>query len=166
MDDDALTRHDEDDPGPGPIRGGLDELLDVVPETAHHRGRFEGYNAGSRVRRTIVAVSIAFGIVCAWGYSQIEAKREFERLHPWDYPAGTDTSDRPREINWTSGFARLGLSREPPAAEVIHLPDRDIRLAEGCDHAQLKVEVQDGMTIELTVLTGDVVQTPANNASP
>jgi hypothetical protein len=41
--------------------------------------------------------------------------------------------------------------------EAIVLPDRVLRLAEGCDHAQVKVNVVDGQTVELKIITGEIV---------
>ena len=41
-----------------------------------------------------------------------------------------------------------------------------MRLAEGSDQAQLKVEVRDGKTVELKVLFGQVVEELAADARP
>jgi hypothetical protein len=39
------------------------------------------------------------------------------------------------------------------------LPDRVLTLAPGSDHAQVKVVVRDGKTVELKVLVGEIQQT-------
>jgi hypothetical protein len=57
------------------------------------------------------------------------------------------------------GSMRVGLSREPPGVNILHLPDRDITLARGANKAQFKVEVRDGKTVRLQVLTGEIVET-------
>lgn len=137
----------------------LDELLDDPPPTDHHLGRFAGYRAAHRVRRRMVAVlvvAIAASVVAYWRYT---AWLEHERTHPYELPADTDLSERPREMTWSGGRARLALSREAPGVEIIHLPDRDIRLADGCERAQIKVHVEDGQTIALDVLSGEITET-------
>jgi hypothetical protein len=155
-------------PGATPLDADrLDELLDAPPRGDHHLGRFAGYRAASPIRRRIalalglcvVIMGVAYWQVAA----QFEAKYErqrWERLHPYELPAGTDVSARPRELTWTTGKARLGLRRETPGVAVIHLPDRDLVLAPGSDHAQLNVEVRDGKVIYLKVLFGTVEERP------
>lgn len=138
----------------------LDELLDDPPRGDHHLGRFAGYQAARKVRRRMVIVLIAGCVAAVIAYVQYTRWLQYERYHPYTLPEGVDTSDRPREMTWSSGKARLGLSAEEPGVEVIHLPDRDVRLAEGCEHAQLKVDVEDGKTITLEVISGDIVEIP------
>lgn len=149
-----------------------DELLPDPPRGDHHLGRFAGYRDGAPVRKKI---AIAMGLcvvamVVAFFQSQrhFEAKYErqrYERQHPYELPAGTDVSSRPREMTWTTGKARLGLRREIPGVSVIHLPDRDLVLAPDSDHAQVNVEIQDGKVVYLKVLTGTVQEHPAGSMS-
>lgn len=138
----------------------LDELLDDPPRGDHHLGRFAGYQAGRRVRRWMVAV-FALALVSAgvayWHYTD---RLEHERTHPFELPPGVDFSERTRDMTWSGGKARLGLAQEPPGIEVIHLPDRDVRLAEGCERAQIKVDVLDGQTVALEVISGEIVEIP------
>jgi len=88
--------------------------------------------------------------------------------HPQQFqlPAGTDLDSRPRTMAWSGGKARLGLDRQPPGILAIELPDRTLRLAEGSDQAQLKVEVRDGKTVALKVLFGAVVEELGADATP
>ncbi len=150
-----------------PRRDRSDELLADLPAGDHHLGRLAGYRAGRTLRRRlgwlmgavlllIVAVSVRYQLQLR----EERARAEYERLHPWSLPAGSDTASRPRTISWTSGKARLALSAEPPGANRIELPDRVIELAEGHDHAQVKFEVRQGRTVDLVVLSGEVVQRP------
>ena len=67
---------------------------------------------------------------------------------------------------WSGGKARLGLDRQPPGILAIELPDRTLRLAEGSDQAQLKLEVRDGKTVELKVLFGAIVEELGPGARP
>jgi len=137
---------------------GSDQLLEQLPETDHHRGRFAGYEAGARVRRFIViALALAsVGAVIA-GYMYITYLHDNRTpVHAVPLPEGTDISQRPRTMTWSSGKARLGLTREPPGLLEIELPDRVIRLAEGCDSAQVRLNVDNGRTVEMIVLFGEV----------
>jgi hypothetical protein len=138
----------------------LDELLDDPPRGDHHLGRFAGYQAARKVRRRMVIVLLAGIAAAVIAYVQYTRWLQYERHHPYALPEGVDASDRPREMTWTGGKARLGLSAEPPGLEVIHLPDRDIRLAEGCERAQLKLDVQDGKTVAIEVVSGEIVEEP------
>ncbi|MCH9686995.1 MAG: hypothetical protein K0V04_36505, partial [Deltaproteobacteria bacterium] len=54
--------------------------------------------------------------------------------------------------------ARLGMSRQDPGVRAIVLPDRIVTLAPGCDHAQIKVDVRDGKTVQLDVVVGEIRQ--------
>jgi len=75
------------------------------------------------------------------------------------YDVDPDSVDaESRVLVWSDGPARLGLYRNAPGVRVLVLPDRVIQLADGCDHAQVKVEIRDGETIKLVVLTGRVTQ--------
>jgi hypothetical protein len=150
-----VSRPDEQ---PRPDR--LDELLDEIPPTEHHRGAFAGYAAAATVRRRIVIamlVTLAIGAVAYVRYTQWLRQRA---LHPLPEVEATIDPSNPRELTWTKGAARLALGREPPAIEIIHLPDRDLVLADGCDRAQVKVEVRDGRTVALVVVAGTIEERP------
>lgn len=156
--DDSLS------PRPSPTEGGDDELLAEVPDGSGVEGAFAGY-AWSRKVRWFVGSALALGTVAAlWGgYWYTDYLREQARrgIKPeYDAPP-TDVSPQDRVMHWDSGAARLGLSREPPGVNLIVLPDREIRLAEDYDSAQLSVRVEDGRTVKLRVLTGriDVTRT-------
>lgn len=141
-----------------PTAGGDDELLDVVPEV-DQAGAFAGY-ARTRKVRWFVGSALALGTVAAlWGgnwYADYLREQARRGIKPeYDAPP-TDVSPEDRVMHWDSGPARLGLSREPPGVNLIVLPDRELRLAEGYDSAQLSVRVQDGRTVKLRVLTGRV----------
>jgi hypothetical protein len=144
---------------PPPTTGGDDELLDELPESPRG-GSIEGYRAGSRTRRWVFG-TITIGVIaaCVGGYLYIEHVREQrERVVP-EYVVDPDTvATAPREFHWADGTARLGLTRQPPGVESIVLPDRVLRLAEGCDHAQVKLSVVEGRTVEIKVLVGQIVQ--------
>ncbi|HGG56506.1 MAG TPA: hypothetical protein ENK31_01785 [Nannocystis exedens] len=148
--------------------GGLDQLLDRLPETDHHRGRFAGYEAGTGARRFILIALVlaSIGAVVA-GYMYITYLHNNRTpVHAVPLPEGTDISKRPRTMTWSSGKARLGLTREPPGLLEIELPDRLIRLAEGCDSAQVRLNVENGKTIEMIVLFGEVDELPRPTATP
>jgi len=159
---------DEELPAVAPPRdnhnGDIDQLLDDPPDTDYHRGRFAGYEAGSRVRRFVfiglALSSIAAVIAGYWYITYLHANRTPQHAVP--LPEGTDTSKRSRTMTWSSGQARLGLTREPPGLLAIELPDRTIRLAPDCDSAQVRLDVVDGKTVQMTVLFGDIVEEPAS----
>lgn len=146
-------------PGARPTAGDLDELLEAPPEEPHV-GALRADAAGARVRRRLYVV-LALGIVVAVVGTRQAVKWARERQRnptpQYELAPGTEAEVRPRSMEWTSGFARLGLSRQEPGVQEIVLPDRIIRLADGCDHAQIKVDVLDGKTVMLDVLTGHVV---------
>ncbi|MBA3546752.1 MAG: hypothetical protein H0T76_09745 [Nannocystis sp.] len=149
-----------------PPRERDDELMAHVPPSDYHRGRLGGYAAGAPMRRLFFALLIAFvigGVVLVSWWA-----RNRPNNHPQQFqlPAGTDLDSRPRTMAWSGGKARLGLDRQPPGILSIELPDRTLRLAEGSDQAQLKVEVRNGKTVELKVLFGAVVEELAADAQP
>lgn len=121
-------------------------------------GGFAADRRQGRVRWILLLSGFVVLSTLVGGWLVLRSWAEWDRLHPYSLPPGTDTSTRPREIHWSSGKARLGLQRDAPAANVIVLPDRELRLADGCDHAQVYVDVRDGRTVELDVLIGDVVE--------
>ena len=136
-----------------------DELLQNIPEV--QAGGFAGYRAGKGVRRRVFG-SVALAVVVAVGAGVWWAKRQEAILRAGtggQYevdPEPDGTQARPREMVWSSGRARLGLSRHEPGVNVIRLPDRTVRLAAGYDHAQINVDIRGGKTVRLDVLVGDV----------
>ncbi len=147
-----------------PTEGDHGELLADPPDDDASEGAFAGYERSRRVR-WFVGGTLAFGFIAAlWGgswyedYLRKQARRGMkpEYAHP---PAAVSAEDR--VMHWDSGAARLGLSKDPPGVSLIVLPDREIRLAEGYDSAQLSLRVEDGRTVKLRVLTGriDVTRT-------
>jgi hypothetical protein len=159
--------------GDPPARTRLSELMADPPETGVGGG-FEGYRAGRRMRRVLfgivaLAVPIAIYSGIRIRHDQAERRRSEEARRLTGAPTyqiAEGGEARSRELVWTSGAARLGLSREPPGVDTIILPDRVLTLGEGTDHAQLKVEVRDGKTVELEVLFGVVVEGPPRTATP
>lgn len=143
-----------------------DELLADPPATSLHLGRFHGWQQGRPLRVGITLVLVGVGVLAAIVYARREAQLEYERLHPLPEVEATIAPGTPREMTISEGAMRLGLGREAPAINVVHLPDRDITLAEGHDKAQFKVEVAGGKTTRLVVLTGGVVETLHAGAEP
>jgi hypothetical protein len=145
-------------PGARPTEGDLDELLEVPPDEPA-AGVLRADAAGARVRRRIyVLLAIGIGGAFVGGHYAVKWAREREKnpTPHYELAPGTEGEVRPRSMAWSSGFARLGLSRQEPGVQEIVLPDRIIRLAEGCDHAQIKVDVVDGQTVQLKVITGEI----------
>ena len=143
-----------------------DELMDDPPTGEHHRGRFAGYDAGKGVRRKMVAVMGVAFVLSIIAYVQYVDYLRDQRLHPLKDVEALLAPDSPREMTWSSGKARLALAREAPAVEVIHLPDRDIRLADGCDRAQVKLHVRDGETLVVRAIVGEIVQLEPGTMTP
>ncbi|TPV95773.1 MAG: hypothetical protein B7733_08105 [Myxococcales bacterium FL481] len=130
------------------------------PRGDHHLGRFAGYAAANRVRRRILivfALAAAGSVVAYREYSDYLAHRY---AHPFELPPDTDIRSRPRELHWSEGEARLGLSRNAPSIAAIVLPDKIIRLAPGCEHAQVRVNVINGHTVGVETLVGEIVEVP------
>ena len=159
-----MTPADIDDRRLAPTAGGEDELLDVLPEQDPAGGAFAGYAGSGRVR-LFIGCFMAAGLVAAiWGgslYADYLRDQERRGLAPeYDNPP-TDVSEADRVMHWDGGAARLGLTRDAPGVNLIVLPDREIRLADGYDNAQLRVRVEGGRTVKLRVLTGriDVTRT-------
>ena len=146
-------------PGARPTEGDPDELLENPPNEPH-ADVLRADAAGAKVRRRIYLV-LALGVLGALvvGHYAVKWARERQKNPTPHYQLapGTEHEVRARSMEWTSGFARLGLSRQEPGVQEIVLPDRIIRLADGCDHAQIKVDVVDGQTVELKVITGEIV---------
>lgn len=152
---------------PPPTGSRDDELLADPPQGEHHLGRLAGYRAGKRVRTVMLVgfATIFVAVTLVWWKWARSGVRDDE-VRPFQLPAGTDISDRPRVLTWSEGKARLGLSREPPGALAVELPDRTLRLAEGADVAQFKVAVEGGKTTALKVVSGAVVEELKPGAAP
>ena len=101
-------------------------------------------------------VIIGAGFAGKWYVDHLDAKR---RARP-SYRLSDSLEGRARSFEWSEGQARLGLARQAPGIEEIVLPDRVVRLADGYDHAQLRVIVQDDKTVQLDVLVGKIVEEP------
>lgn len=149
-----------------PPRERDDELMSVLPPADYNRGRLGGYAAGAPMRRLFYALIVVFVISGVLLVSWWARNRPNTHPQQFQLPAGTDLDARPRTMAWSGGKARLGLDRQPPGILSIELPDRTLRLAEGSDQAQLKVEVRNGKTVELKVLFGAVVEELATDAQP
>ncbi len=146
-----------------PTQGDLDELLAEDELPPPEGGGLAAYKAGSRVRRWIyggLGVGTLLAIVIGQLYVRWLDHKRHNPTPEYQLAPGTEDEVRPNTIEWTSGFARLGLSRTEPVIEAIVLPDRVLRLAEGSDHAQVKVNVVDGQTVELKIITGKIVSEP------
>lgn len=149
-----------------PTAGGLDELLDEPP-TAPAVGPLTGYRDGSRVRRRVY-LGLILGVIGAgfagrWYVGYLKEKRRTPTPQ-YQLAAGTEDEARPKVLVWSSGVARLGMSRQDPGVKAIVLPDRTLRLAKGCDHAQVKVNVVNGETVSLKVVVGEIRQVPREPA--
>ncbi|HEY0136047.1 MAG TPA: hypothetical protein VGB85_18300 [Nannocystis sp.] len=149
-----------------PPRERDDELMDNPPVGDYHRGRLGGHQSGRRMRIIfgILAVALVAGGVglMVW----YVRNRPPQHSSQFELPPGSDLEGRPRVMTWTGGKARLGLDRKPPGVLEISLPDRTLRLADGSDQAQMKVEVEDGKTVALKVIFGEVVEELAPGANP
>ena len=149
-----------------PPRERDDELMDNPPVGDYHRGRLGGERHGSRMRLIfglLVVGFIAGGVALMVWYQR---NRPPEHAEQFKLPAGSELEGRPRVMRWTGGKARLGLDRTPPGVLEIALPDRTLRLADGSDQAQMKLEVEDGKTVALKVLFGEVVEDLQPGARP
>ena len=136
-----------------------DELLTEIPVTDHHLGRFAGWHATRKFRWIVggaLGIAIAVAIIA---FVQHSLAARNARLHPLPEVEALLGPDTPREATYTDGKFRVGLSREAPYINVVHLPDRDITLARGAETAQFKIEIREGRTVKLTVLTGEIVET-------
>lgn len=151
---------------PPPPRERDDELMHDPPVGAHHLGRLGGYRQGGRMRMVfigLVVVLVAGGIAfMAW----FVRNRPPAHAQQFELPAGSDLDARPRVMAWSGGKARLGLDRKPPGVLQIDLPDRSLKLADGCDQAQMKIEVEEGKTTELRVIFGEIVEDLKPGARP
>jgi hypothetical protein len=151
---------------PPPPRERDDELMADPPVGVHHLGRLEGYRQGGRMRMLLALMAVVFA---AGGVALVVW---FVRTRPpvhaqqFELPAGSDLDARPRVMAWSGGKARLGLDRKPPGVLQIDLPDRSLKLADGCDQAQMKLDVEDGKTTELRVIFGEVVEELKPGARP
>lgn len=145
-------------PGEVPTQGGLDELLEDPPAISS-RGSLAAYQEGSRVRRKVYLALVVGGLSAVVAGHLIARHLEHQRRNPtahYTMAPGSEDEIRPRSLEWTDGYARLALSREPPGIAEVVLPDRVVRLADGVDTAQFRVNVLDGRTVELKVISGDI----------
>jgi len=149
-----------------PPRDRDDELMDNPPVGDYHRGRLGGHEQGRRMRRIFAMVAVALVVVGVALMVWYVRTRPPQHASQFELPAGSELEGRPRVMTWTGGKARLGLDRKPPGVLEISLPDRTLRLAEGSDQAQFKVDVEDGKTVALKVLFGEVVEELAPGARP
>jgi hypothetical protein len=136
-----------------------DELLTDLPAHDYHLGQFAGWRATRNVRWFVggtLGASVLVGVVVLIVHS-LEVRHQ--KLHPLPEVEATITPGTPRDMSLSDGSMRVGLSREPPGVNILHLPDRDITLARGANKAQFKVEVRDGQTVRLQVLTGKIDET-------
>jgi hypothetical protein len=134
-----------------------DELLTEIPAGADGEGPLQAYGHGRWVRRSVFGLAVA-GVVAGVlaGRSlwlELEARR---RSRPPAYVLDPTVDGRPTEITWTEGRARLGLTRGDPPITRIRLPDRTLELAPHADAAQVLVEVRDGVTVRVQVLSGEI----------
>ncbi len=149
-----------------PPRERDDELMDNPPVGDYHRGRLGGHVQGGRMRLVfgiLIVAFIAAGVAMMIWYVR---NRPPEHSSQYQLPAGSQLDGRPRTMSWSGGKARLGLDRAPPGVLEISLPDRTLRLAEDSDQAQMTVNVEDGKTVALKVLFGDIVEDLTPGASP
>lgn len=172
MSEQPRVRHEGDlagelrTPQPPPKSARDDELMDNPPVGTYNRGRLEGYRQGGRMRlllAALVVVFIAGGVALVVWYVRT---RPPEHAKQFELPPGSDIDGRTRTMTWSGGQARLGLDRTPPGVMEISLPDRTLRLADGSDQAQMKVDVQDGKTVALKVIFGEVVEELGPGARP
>lgn len=136
-----------------------DELLIELPRSDHHLGRFAGWQAGRKLRWIVggtLGVAVLAGVIVFVQHNSELRQRE---LHPLPEVEALLSPGTPREMTLSDGQMRVALSREAPAINLLHLPDRDITLARGCNKAQFKVEIRDGKTVRIKVLTGEIVET-------
>ena len=133
-------------------------MLADPPEDHWHLGHLGGLRSGARQRRWInlsLALAMIGAVVAGVLYAR-HLRRERESVQFLQLPEGADLEGRERVLTWSNGKARLGLHRAPPGVLAIELPDRVIRLADDADVAQLRVNIVDGRTVEMTVLLGEV----------
>jgi hypothetical protein len=140
----------------------MDELLADPPDLPA-MGALTGYRDGRRVRRRIT-LALIVGVVLSIPAGRSIARWLEERANrpptpEYQLAPGAEDESRADALVWTEGTARLGLSRQDPGVKAIVLPDRVLTLAPGSDHAQVKVVVRDGKTVELKVLVGEIQQT-------
>ncbi len=146
--------------GDQPTAGELDELL-VDPPSVPTVGPLTGYRDGTKLRRRVY-LGLVLGVGGAalggrWYVQHLEEQRRIP-LPEYQLAEGAADEDRPNAMMWTSGMARLGLTRQEPGVRAIVLPDRIVTLAPDCDHAQIKVDVRDGVTVRLDVVVGEIQQ--------
>lgn len=143
-----------------------DELLDEIPATDHHLGRFAGWRAVRRPRLIVGSALALAGLAGLIAFYVHTSELRREHLHPLPEVEATLDPNGPRDMTIAEGQMRVELSREAPSINLLHLPDRDITLAPGVDKSSFKVEVREGRTIRIKVLTGEIVETLQDGAEP
>jgi hypothetical protein len=136
-----------------------DELLTELPPHDYHLGQFAGWRATRKLRWMIGGVlggTLLVGVIVLIVHTR---ELRHQKLHPMPEVEATIAPGTPRDMTLSEGSMRVGLSAEPPGINILHLPDRDITLARGSDKAQFKVEIREGKTVRLQVLTGEIVET-------
>jgi hypothetical protein len=157
-----LEQADRPSPTGQPIRPRSrdDELLTELPAQGdHHLGQFADWRA-QRKQRWFIGGSLGAAVIAGVIVLVVHTREiRHQKMHPLPEVEATIAPGTPRDMTLTDGAMRVGLSREPPAVDTLHLPDRDITLARGSDKAQFKVEIREGKTVRLQVLTGEIVET-------
>jgi hypothetical protein len=136
-----------------------DELLTELPPHDYHLGHFAGWRATRKLRWFVggtLGATLLVGVISLIVHT-LELRHQ--KLHPMPEVEATIAPGTPRDMTLSEGSMRVGLSREPPGINILHLPDRDITLARGSDKAQFKIEIREGKTVRLVVLTGEIVET-------
>jgi hypothetical protein len=135
------------------------ELLQVLPPTAPG-GVLSGHRAGRSAR-------LVFGLLltAAVGLAVWIATRPVPRPQPRPYVFDA-AAPRADAVVWGSGRGVLGMQRAPGSVQEIHLPDRVLRLAPGCDFARVAVDVVEGETRTIEVQVGSIREVPLGGAAP
>jgi hypothetical protein len=136
-----------------------DELLTELPPHDYYLGHFAGWRATRKLRWFVggtLGATLLVGVIVLIVHTR---EVRHHKLHPMPEVEATITPGTPRDMSLSEGSMRVGLSREPPGINILHLPDRDVTLARGSDKAQFKVEIREGKTARLQVLTGEIVET-------
>jgi hypothetical protein len=141
-----------------------DELLRDVPPHPPPSS-LTGYRHGRWLRLAlfgaITLVVVVAVLAGRWWANEMEQRHREAAADGYVVDeTGVAVENRPSELVWTHGKARLGLSRRSPGVQTIRLPDRILRLADGHENAQVKVDVAGRKTKSLVVLYGDIVQEP------
>jgi hypothetical protein len=135
------------------------ELLQVLPPPTPV-GVLSGHRAG-RGARVLFGLLLAAGL----GLALWTATRPVPRPQPRPY-VFDGAAPRADALVWGAGRGVLGMQRAPGSVQEIHLPDRVLRLAPGCDFARVVVDVGDGATQAIEVQVGSIREAPLGGAAP